>query len=298
MIFRKQKEISGHNGAIYTCVAKDNYIYSGSADKYVARWLIDKGIQDRFSIKFEHSIYSLSLYESFLFVGLSNGALHIIDLESKKEIYSENLFNSAIFSLQVNTVKGHLYCGDAAGNLIVRNLTNYGSELSLPLNCGKIRSLAVSNDGEQIALACQDGRIRIFDTTFFNEEMSIEAHTNGVTSLQFHPTNKNYLISGGKDAILKMWDLSKSVELIRIPAHNQAIYSMIFLEKYKYLATCSRDKSIKIWDAKTLTFLQKLDSKEGGHRHSVNQLFAINENEFVSCSDDKRLIVWEKKYGD
>jgi hypothetical protein len=53
MNFRKLKEISGHAAGIYSLDFDGNFIYSASADKFVARWKLNVGIQDKFSIQFE-----------------------------------------------------------------------------------------------------------------------------------------------------------------------------------------------------------------------------------------------------
>ena len=57
------------------------------------------------------------------------------------------------------------------------------------------------------------------------------------------------------------------------------------------ILSASRDKTIKVWD-NDLKFIQRLDHKEGGHRHSVNELVIVDENRFASCSDDGKIILW------
>ena len=43
---------------------------------------------------------------------------------------------------------------------------------------------------------------------------------------------------------------AKSYTLIKsIPAHNYAIYDIVFSPNAKLFATASRDKTVKIWDA-------------------------------------------------
>lgn len=292
MFFKKEKEISGHAGAIYTCAVEGNSIYTGSGDKHVARWNVDTGIQDKFAIQFEEAVYSLCfLSERRLLVGLSNGHVHIFDLEKKKEIKFFTQHTKAIFAISFNAPKQQFYVADADGNLSIWNSETLSFLLYLPLDAGKIRDIAINQSGENMALACQDGTIRVFETHFFNEIQTIRAHENGATSLLFHPTNPDQLISGGKDALLKLWDLKTETCLLEIPAHNFAIYSIQALNDGQTIITASRDKTIKSW-SNTLEFQQRLDFKVGGHRHSVNRLRVLAENRFVSVSDDKKIIVW------
>jgi len=114
-----------------------------------------------------------------------------------------------------------------------------------------------------------------------------------VNSVCWHPEGK-YLLSGGRDAHLKVWDARNNFELITdIPAHNFAIYHIAFSPDEKLFATASRDKSMKIWDAENFSLLVRC-GKDGqeGHKNSVNRLL-WNENGLVSGADDRSMIVWQ-----
>jgi WD40 repeat protein len=78
-----------------------------------------------------------------------------------------------------------------------------------------------------------------------------------------------------------------------IPAHNFVIYDILFLNPREFI-TVSRDKSIKIWSFEKLSVTQKIEFKNGGHIHSVNNIQQLNPTTFATCSDDKKIIVWGK----
>lgn len=294
MSFRKQKDITGHSREVYTCISSGDFVYSGSADKYVTRWLLDSGVQDKFAIKFDSAVYSIELMgNNLLAAGLSDGALHFFDLKSRKELNYFTQHKTAVFSIRNNQNRKHVYVGDADGNLSVWNSETPELIVFLPLGCGKIRSCTVSDKGEYFALACQDGTVRVFESDNFNEIVTINAHANGATSVLFHPEDPALLISGGKDALLKLWRWKEKKELICVVSHTYSVYDIISVKNGKQIITSSRDKNIKVWDSKDLAIVKRLDAAEGGHRYSVNALSKINERTFVSCSDDKRIIVWE-----
>ena len=299
MTFSKKLEITGHVGAIYSCVSSNDYIYSASADKHVVRWNVNDGNQDKFAIKFNHSIYCVELIgDSLLAVGLSSGDLHFFDLDKNEEIKFYTQHKKAIFSLSFNSEKCQIYVGDAEGNFSIWDSNSLELLIYLPLDCGKIRSIAISKTGGHFALSGQDGYVRIFESNYFNEINSFYAHENGATSVLFHPLEEDKLISGGKDALLKLWDWKHETKLDEVVAHTFGIYEILSINNGQNFVTASRDKNIKIWDTNNFEFLQRLDFKLGGHKHSVNALSKINEQEFVSCSDDKRMVIWKENKQD
>ena len=99
-MFQKKLEITGHAGAVYCCLVSDGFVYSGGADHYLTRWDLSTGEQDKFAIKFEHSVYAIEIIENnILVVGLSSGDLHFFNLEERKEVKYFTQHKKAIFSI-------------------------------------------------------------------------------------------------------------------------------------------------------------------------------------------------------
>jgi len=292
--FSKKQVFSGHAGAIYSLAFDNEFLYSASADKYVTRWNLELGTQDKFAIKFSNSPYSICLFSnnSKLAVGLDNGNLHFFDLKERKELKFYIQHKTGIFSLLENPAKQQLYSTDSEGNLAVWNTENFDLQLFLPFDCGKIRRMCLDETGSKLFLACQDGYIRMLETEFFNQIGEFFAHENGVTSLAYHAENKQ-LITGGKDAILRIWNLETMQQIKAIPAHNFVIYDIQFLNPSEFI-TVSRDKSIKIWSFEKMSVIQRIEFKNGGHIHSVNKIQLLYPTTFATCSDDKKIIVWNK----
>jgi WD repeat-containing protein 61 len=290
----KQLEIREHNMAVYdVSIDAEGKFYSGSADCYVAKWDATTGKQDSFTVRCDFPVYSLSMITpQLLCIGLSTGNLHLIDTSSRKEIRFFTQHKAAVFTQLSLTKKGLHLTADADGNLAVWRITDWSLLLFLPLNCDKIRAIAANHDESKVAIGSKDGSVRLFETEFFNELNSFYAHRDGVNALCFSPTNPNQLFSGGKDGYLRIWNVQNSEKINALPAHNFAVYGIVFSADGSHFISCSRDKSIKLWETDKLQVVQKIDAQQGGHTHSVNRIY-WHGNTILSCSDDRRIIVWK-----
>jgi WD40 repeat protein len=293
MHINKLLEFNGHSAAVYSLAYDNTFIYSASADSFVARWDLIKGTQDNFSIKADAPVYALATINNCnrLAMGLSNGAIHVIDIEAKKEIRNIQKHPSAVFCIIENTLKKQVYSCDASGNIAVWDANGFDLLLFIPLDAGKIRRIAIAPDGDSIAICCQDGEIRILDTTFFNEINAFNSHEDGANTACY--IGEKHILSGGKDAMLRLWNLETNTLLREIPAHNYAIYDLVYFQDLNKIISCSRDKTIKIWNAENLAISSRIDRKLGGHFHSVNAICKMDKTHFATCSDDKRIIIWK-----
>ena len=103
-----------------------------------------------------------------------------------------------------------------------------------------------------------------------------------------------YILSGSRDAQVKIWDTT-TFELVKsIPAHLFAVNHILSHPTRPYFATASMDKSIKIWGADDFK-LYKIISREKGY---ASHLLPLNKltwdgDQLISVSDDKRIIIWD-----
>jgi WD40 repeat protein len=288
-VFSKQFQITGHQGPIYALAQDTQFIYSASADKFVARWHKESGEQDQLAIRCTQTPFSLLVEPSSkqLVLGLSDGHIHVIDTQNKQEIKNLKVHQSAVFALAFNAQQQQYYSADAEGNLIVWD-SAWNLLLTLPLGCGKIRQILVVSDGSAVFIAGADGYYRKFETTFFNEVLQVYAHQDGCTALCLLPNGD--VLSGGKDAYIRRWT-ADGTKLAAFPAHLGTIYQLLLLPNNCFVSA-SRDKSIKIWSQTNNEIIQKLDLQMAGHRHSINALVSHDEG-FASAGDDKRIILWQ-----
>ena len=284
-------ECAGHAGPIYAVDGDAFFIYTAAADKFVTRWYRETGQQDPFAIRCESSPFAIKLVrqKNILAIGLSNGHLHFIDLQKRKELHLYVQHQVGIFAMFEQEDKQQLFVGDADGFLSVWDTQSLKLKIILPLCSSKIRAITALDQG-RIAIGTNEGEIIIIETEFMNEIHRFYAHELGVSSVCFEAKTRQ-LISGGKDGMLRWWQVEDFQILRALPAHKGAIYGIMNLNE-EYMVTVSRDKSIKVWDKSTQHVVQKVEAKNRGHRHSVNGLWTDQNGTVATVGDDQLLRVF------
>lgn len=278
----QSRVLRGHSGPIYALALDEDFVYSTSSDRFITRWSIDTGEQDKFAIQLDSPAYCILVKDSILFVGCNNGTVRAINLVSKKLMWELNRFGKSVFALCWSDHLDLLLVGDQEGNLY--SIDSFGKfSWYFPLDSGKIR--VIREFGTSFLVGSQDGKLRAFQTPSLNEIWSSKVHEGSVYCIL---KTENGYISGGLDGHVSL--LAENGTLIKkIPVHYQSVYSIALFDNG--FVTCSKDKTIKVW-TKDWSIRHKIDGI-GAHLKSVNALFPLGEG-FVTASDDKTIRFWNK----
>lgn len=295
---KKTAQLRGHAGSIYA-LAKGmdgQILFSGGSDKIMASWNISSNEPNTFTIKTASSIYAICTIKELglILIGTGNGGIHVINYLEKKEVKLLKPHNKAIFNIKYSIKNNLIYSVSADGTASTYNIDDFSHYKTVRICSQKIRGIDLNSGEDELAIACGDWTVRIFDAQTFIEKKSFTAHNDSVNTVKYHPNGK-YLLSGGKDAYLNIWE-TQNYQLVKsVPAHNFALYDIAFNPSSLLFATASRDKTIKIWDAETFEFITRLDfAKAKGHLNSVNCLMWDSETgQLLSTGDDKTIIIWD-----
>jgi WD40 repeat protein len=290
---QKKFELHGHAAGIYALGPgiNENELFSGSSDRFLAAWDIHLGAASKFSVKLDAPVYSFShVAKDRLIIGLSNGHFHVIDLKSKQEIRYIVRHSLGIYSIAV-AQNGLVYTAGGDGYLNQWD-EDFNLLRSVKLSSKKIRRTALSNNQELLYNCSGDGVMVILNTLDLSMQSTLVHEQGSVNAVLELKGGK--LITGGWDGHLYLWEPEGTTPLQRIPAHNYAIYDFAISHCGKYIASASRDKSIKIWNAETLEFIQKIDFKSHqAHRYSINCLYWDTTSGLLfSGSDDRVIMAW------
>jgi WD40 repeat protein len=302
---KKIAQLTGHQGSVYalTDSLTPQYFLSGAGDGWIVEWDLAKPEVGKLLAKIETNIFALLFIKekNLIIAGNRDGGIHFIDLNDATQNKNVAHHAKGVFSIQI--IDNQLFTLGGEGSITRWSMEEKRTLESLQLSTKSLRCMDFSPSRREFAIGASDGNIYILDKNLDLRKI-IKAHTPSVFSLKYAP-NQDYLLSGGRDALLKVWDVNDSFSnLTSVPAHLYTLNAIAFHPTNPTLfATASRDKTIKIWhfgpqntDATTgITLLKVLDTvRYGGHLNSVNSLLWTSfNNQLLSASDDRSIIVWE-----
>ncbi|NOS91390.1 MAG: WD40 repeat domain-containing protein [Cyclobacteriaceae bacterium] len=296
-LVKKIHTLTGHADCVYTLQASGDaqYFFSADGKGMVARWDLARLEEGELIAKLPNSVYALHYLKDTnqLIAAQNYSGIHLLDWKNKKELASLQISNAAIFDIQ--SIGSDLWIAGGDGFITILNLKEWRIKKRMQISEKSVRAITVNPIGSEVAIAFSDFSIRIFSTDDYSLKREFMAHTNSVFTLSYIP-NSNFLISGGRDAKLRVWDAANRYESVEeIAAHLYAINHLVFSPDGNYFATASMDKSVKVWDTQALKLLKVIDKgRHAGHGTSVNKLlWTPYQNQLISASDDRSISVWE-----
>ena len=105
--------------------------------------------------------------------------------------------------------------------------------------------------------------------------------------------NKEYIISCGRDKMIKLWDVYANSCVYTMLGHDNWVRSLAISPNGKYLMSCSDDKSIRVWDLKSGRCVKKLLD---AHDRFVICLAVNQKNPIMASGSIDHLIkIWDCK---
>jgi WD40 repeat protein/serine/threonine protein kinase len=161
---------------------------------------------------------------------------------------------------------------------------------------GVVSMLAFSSDGRYLASGGRDRIIRVWNTANKVLLRTLTDHVHEIRALAFAPNaTRIVLASGSARGDVLLWDLSddppagKSANPVLLTGHADTVSALAFTPDGKTLASGSRDRTIKLWDAHTG---QERATLTGHTEHLEDLAFAADSNLLASVTSDGTIKLW------
>lgn len=116
-----------------------------------------------------------------------------------------------------------------------------------------------------------------------------EGHLSGISNI-FVSDQGNYIISGGADKTVRVWDCKNGSQNSVIRQHKGPVHCICLTEDGNYVISGGSDKDIIVWDLYTKTQVFTLI----GHKGAVNSICVSKDNKYiVSGSSDQTVRLWD-----
>ena len=169
---------------------------------------------------------------------------------------------------------------------------------TLPGHTEAVLSCQYSPDGRMLASGGGDTTVRFWDVHTSTPKHVCRGHKNHVLCTSWSPDAKRFA-SADKNGVLIVWNPFKGESMGKhIKAHKQWITAMVWEPMHlnkscERLATCGKDCTIRIWNARSQQLLTTLS----GHTDSVESVKWSGEGLVYSASRDRTIKVWNPDRG-
>ena len=267
------RTLAGHTKAARAIVTstKNNSIYSGGSDGKIFRWteqggiwrgeLIKEFIDPPPSIKkTNYQIYSMDVSpdgNTLVVGGLfpedrdSNYAM-LVDISNPAGAPKKILgFVSDIENLCFTPDGKGFYARSNSGRSIMYSDLNTAKEVVSSKE--KITAIDLSPDGSKVAGVGEDGNLHIWDTkkNYADTKVNIIAgKNNDLLAVSFTPAGSEVII-GDQNGELRIVTVSGFVRRV-LSGHTSLIEQIKFNHAGKFMATASKDKTLRLWNMENL----------------------------------------------
>lgn len=149
-----------------------------------------------------------------------------------------------------------------------------------------VQALAITSDIKYLVSSEEKNDIQVWDGNTLNHIHTFRGHRDWVTDLTFRK-DSHQLFSASKDRTVKVWSLDEMAYIETVFGHQSAITSIDALFRERAITAGGRDNTIRIWKV-----VEESQLIFNGHTGSIDCVRLINEENFISCSDDGSICLW------
>lgn len=271
------KSIASGLGSIYGIMSGSFVVWDArTTDPWIQDQVIKQGVND----------LAFSADGRCVFLGCGNeihsglvnseGMVVHWDLVGKRELQRLQC-DSMIWSIAYNSAHKLLAVARDDGEIEILSANDLKRLHFFKAHNSFIPSVSFSPDGRYLASAggYQDASVRVWEVGTYKRLDKLKGHLKvlpkreslAVRSVSYHRGSR-YLVSGGDDGQVIVWDLERSKQELTLIGHKKAVTSAHFSPSGRHIASSSRDGTIRVWDF----------DRGGPGFGKCLKVFAVNEN--------------------
>ncbi|TXF87067.1 hypothetical protein FUA23_18920 [Neolewinella aurantiaca] len=294
----RTEERTGHNAAIYALRPARDGFYSAAADGLLVHW-------HQNDVNFGRAVANVeggkflsfdTLEDGGLVAGALDGGVHWLYPDAPERNLHVAQHTRGVFA--VLRVGDKIFTAGGDGVLTKWDAKTGRTIESLPVSGNSLRCIDSYPGSPILSVGASDGNVYTVDSDEMKVVGQFAGNPPSTFCVAFQPgMGFPRMIFGGRDARLKGMDLAY-VKVPRpfapIDAHNATINDLAFSPNGSYLATASRDKTVKLWDANSWELLKVCEVvRDRGHVNSVNCLLWLDDTTLITAGDDRRILTWK-----
>ncbi|MTI22594.1 WD40 repeat domain-containing protein, partial [Fulvivirga sp. RKSG066] len=256
------KSLEGHEKGIRTLTSSPNgnLVFSADTEGKILKWSLqgERRVADTLasSRRQNHVVRSLAVTSdnSRLIAGgefnRGSGAsyVEILQTSGKNEPKQLDGFEGSVWNLIITPDDQGFYTLDKGGKSI--KYSNFNEVNEVATSNIRLNDIALSNDGNYIIAAGNNGKIYLFDTQ--RNFAQSEIYNNGAKVLNIATSQDNQVAIGDETGLIKVFKLFGNQGVTRLVGHSSPIEAIEFSRDGRFIATASRDKTVRLWNRKRL----------------------------------------------
>ncbi|MEO7991842.1 MAG: High-affnity carbon uptake protein Hat/HatR [Chryseolinea sp.] len=258
------KSLEAHDrGAARTLVTRPsaNQIFSGGSDGKIIRWTEANDHHWKSEViitSTDYQYYSIAISPDgnwLAAAGLfpSNEANNYVELYDLNDLKAAPKkirgYVYAIENVNFTPDSKGFYARDNSGKSIkYSDLTSSKEVIKAPV---KINAIDLSADGNKIAGAGEDGSLYIWDVQVNFSVKEIKDLGKHLTSVTIAPEGRRIIV-GDNTGLLKIYDNQTGFVIRTLPGHESSIEEIQFNHAGTFMATASKDKTVRLWNMNRL----------------------------------------------
>ena len=155
-------------------------------------------------------------------------------------------------------------------------------------------AVAWSPDGERVASAGSDGRLKLWDLATNEAVFDVQDHTGSVSGVAWSPDGER-VVTAREDGRLQVWDLASGAVDMVLEGHGDWVRDVAWSPGGDRIASASSDGTVRVWDAASGGTVAVLEGHSGWVRDVA---WSPDGDLLATAGTDETVRVWEAAGGE